>query len=73
MASHPAQAPVTPFPIYSQPISTPAPPSSVWDKITTWASENKTVVYTAIGVTVVVTGAGVAYYLTSDVRCIAIS
>lgn len=37
---------------------------SVWDRITTWASENKTVVYTIAGVTVVVTGAGLVYYLT---------
>ncbi|KAA8569155.1 hypothetical protein MFRU_004g00080 [Monilinia fructicola] len=37
--------------------------SSVWDRITTWASENKAVVYTIAGVAVVVSGAGVAYYL----------
>ncbi|KAE9378116.1 mitochondrial precursor protein [Stipitochalara longipes BDJ] len=40
------------------------PPSSVWDRISTWASENKAVVYTIAGVAIVVTGAGVAYYLT---------
>ncbi|KAG9239636.1 hypothetical protein BJ875DRAFT_531595 [Amylocarpus encephaloides] len=39
------------------------PPSSVWDRISTWASENKAVVYTIAGVAVVVTGAGVVYYL----------
>ena len=44
------------------------PPSSVWDRISTWASENKAVVYTIAGVAVVVTGAGVAYYLTDSVR-----
>ncbi|KAH8685887.1 mitochondrial precursor protein-like protein import receptor tom70 [Tricladium varicosporioides] len=38
--------------------------SSVWDRISTWASENKAVVYTIAGVAVVVTGAGVFYYLT---------
>ena len=43
------------------------PPSSVWDRISTWASENKAVVYTIAGVAVVVTGAGVAYYLTDSV------
>lgn len=37
--------------------------SSVWDRITAWASENKAVVYTIAGVAVVVSGAGVAYYL----------
>ena len=45
-----------------------APPSSVWDRISTWASENKAVVYTIAGVAIVVTGAGVAYYLTDTVR-----
>jgi import receptor subunit TOM70 len=43
------------------------PPSSVWDRIATWASENKAVVYTIAGVAIVVTGAGVAYYLTDSV------
>ncbi|KAF4630145.1 hypothetical protein G7Y89_g7991 [Cudoniella acicularis] len=40
--------------------------SSVWDRISTWASENKAVVYTIAGVAVVVTGAGVFYYLTDS-------
>jgi hypothetical protein len=44
-----------------------APPSSVWDRISTWASENKAVVYTIAGVAIVVSGAGVAYYLTDSV------
>jgi import receptor subunit TOM70 len=43
------------------------PQSSLWDRISTWASENKAVVYTIAGVAVVVTGAGVAYYLTDSV------
>ncbi|EKD13737.1 uncharacterized protein L3040_005647 [Drepanopeziza brunnea f. sp. 'multigermtubi'] len=42
------------------------PPSSVWDRISTWAAENKAVVYTIAGVAVVVSGAGVAYYLTDS-------
>lgn len=46
----------------SEPSSLP-----VWDRLTTWASENKAVVYTAAGVAVVISGAGVAYYL-SDSR-----
>jgi import receptor subunit TOM70 len=46
------------------------PSSSVWDRITTWASENKAVVYAIAGVAVVVTGAGVAYYLTDSVRSV---
>ncbi|KIH86771.1 mitochondrial precursor protein import receptor tom70 [Sporothrix brasiliensis 5110] len=36
--------------------------SSVWDRLTTWASENKAAVYTIAGIAVVVTGAGVVYY-----------
>ena len=46
----------------SQPSSLP-----LWDRITTWASENKAVAYTIAGVAVVVSGAGVVYYL-SDSR-----
>ncbi|KID99860.1 mitochondrial outer membrane 72K protein, partial [Metarhizium majus ARSEF 297] len=41
-------------------------PSSTWDRISSWVSENKAVVYTIAGVAVVVTGAGVVYYLNSD-------
>ncbi|GAO14715.1 uncharacterized protein UV8b_04595 [Ustilaginoidea virens] len=37
-------------------------PSSTWDRITSWVSENKAVVYTIAGIAVVVTGAGVVYY-----------
>lgn len=40
---------------------------SVWDRISNWVSENKAVVYTIAGVAVVVTGAGVVYYL-SDTK-----
>ena len=36
--------------------------SSVWDRISTWASEHKAAVYTIAGVTLVVTGAGAVYY-----------
>ncbi|KAG9943060.1 hypothetical protein KCU85_g8919, partial [Aureobasidium melanogenum] len=38
------------------------PSSSVWDRITTWASEHKAAVYTIAGVTLVATGAGIYYY-----------
>ena len=38
----------------------------LWDRITLWASENKVVVYTIAGVAVVVTGVGVAYYLSDS-------
>ena len=41
--------------------------SSLWDRLSTWANENKAIVYTIAGVAVVITGAGVVYYL-SDSR-----
>jgi len=53
------------------PIDTSALPdtasSSLWDRITSWASENKALVYTIAGVTLVVTAAGVVYY-TSETK-----
>lgn len=45
--------------------SSSASSSSLWDRLSTWASENKAVVYTIAGVTLVVTAAGI-YYYTSD-------
>lgn len=39
----------------------------LWDRISLWASENKAVVYTIAGVAVVISSAGVIYYL-SDSR-----
>ena len=44
-------------------------PSSAWDRITSWASENKAVAYTIAGVAVIVTGAGVVYLLNSESVC----
>ena len=41
--------------------------SGLWDRLSTWVSENKAVVYTIAGVAVVVTGAGVVYYLNDQV------
>lgn len=52
-------------PVASQPIAVPVESASVWERITTWASENKAVVYTIAGVAVVVTGAGAVYYFNS--------
>jgi mitochondrial import receptor subunit TOM70 len=40
----------------------PAGSSSFWDRLSQWASENKAVVYTIAGVTVIATGAGIYYY-----------
>lgn len=60
-----------------QPSIPPGPPvaaipvdksSSLWDRVSSWASENKAAVYTIAGVAVVVTGAGIAYYMNSPVR-----
>ncbi|KAF2151487.1 mitochondrial precursor protein [Myriangium duriaei CBS 260.36] len=36
--------------------------SSLWDRISTWAADNKGTVYTIAGITLVVTGAGAVYY-----------
>ncbi|KAI9719029.1 MAG: TOM (translocase of outer membrane) complex component [Candelaria pacifica] len=43
-------------------LSSSSPSSSVWERLSQWASENKAIVYTIAGVAVVVTGAGVVYY-----------
>ncbi|BDD60199.1 TOM (translocase of outer membrane) complex component [Monascus purpureus] len=40
--------------------------ASVWDRISKWVSENKAIVYTIAGVAVVVTSAGVVYYLSDS-------
>ena len=45
-----------------------SPPLSFWDRVSNWASENKAAVYTIAGVAVVITGAGVVYYLTDTRR-----
>lgn len=67
-----AQQPQTPiFPPATRPIPVQVPAdSSVWDRITTWVSEHKAVVYTIAGVTVAVAAGGVVYYSTNSVRII---
>lgn len=40
----------------------------IWDRLSTWAADNKVVVYTIAGVAVAVSGAGVAYYLSESRR-----
>ncbi|KAI9833642.1 MAG: TOM (translocase of outer membrane) complex component [Sarea resinae] len=40
--------------------------SSLWDRVSDWASSHKAVVYTVAGVAVVVSGAGVVYYLSDS-------
>lgn len=41
--------------------------SSVWDRISSWVSDNKVAAYTIAGTVVVVTSAGAIYYL-SDTK-----
>ena len=48
-------------------ISPPTSSLPLWDRISLWASKNKAVIYTIAGVAVVISGAGVVYYL-SDSR-----
>lgn len=49
------------------PVDLPDPgTSSLWDRISTWASEHKGVVYTIAGLTLVVGAGGVIYYLSDS-------
>lgn len=41
--------------------------SNLWDRVSTWVTENKVAAYTIAGTVVVITGAGAVYYL-SDSR-----
>lgn len=50
-----------------QPVAAVESSSGLLDRISTWVSENKAVVYTIAGVAVVVTGAGAVYYLNTSV------
>jgi import receptor subunit TOM70 len=65
MASKSASIPSQPVPVQLDPsvLSSAGSSSSLWGRITTWASEHKAVVYTIAGVTLVVTAAGVVYYV----------
>jgi len=58
-----------PLPFSPGPVPVALPPqgtSSLWDRISSWASEHKGVVYTVAGLTLVVGAGGVIYYLTDD-------
>lgn len=57
----PPAAPPFSLPIPQATLSTAD--SSMWDRVSTWVSENKAIVYTVAGVAVVITGAGAVYYL----------
>lgn len=39
---------------------------SLWDRVSTWVSENKAVAYTIAGTVVVITGAGAVYYFSNN-------
>ncbi|KAI1162830.1 mitochondrial import receptor subunit tom-70 [Nemania serpens] len=62
-----ASAAPRPVPNLAKPIAVPVE-SSVWDRFTNWASDNKALVYTIAGVAVVATGAGVVFYLNGDAK-----
>lgn len=42
--------------------------NSLWDRLSNWASENKGIVYTIAGVTLVVGAGGAIYYFSNDSR-----
>ena len=46
--------------------SSDTPSLPLWERLSIWASENKAVVYTIAGVAVIVSGAGVAYYISES-------
>jgi import receptor subunit TOM70 len=51
------------------PVQIPADTSnSLWDRLSNWASENKGVVYTIAGITLVVGAGGAVYYFSNDSR-----
>ncbi|KZF19597.1 mitochondrial import receptor subunit tom-70 [Xylona heveae TC161] len=58
--------PAVPAPRVALDSSAVSAPSSLWDRISSWASEHKAVVYTIAGVAVVVTGAGAVYYFSES-------
>lgn len=47
-------------------IAVDASSSSFWDRVSNWVSENKAIAYTIAGTAVVVTGAGVVYYVSES-------
>lgn len=52
-----------PFPVQ---IPADSATSSLWDRLSNWASENKGVVYTVAGITLVVGAGGVVYYFSNS-------
>ncbi|KAJ9244576.1 hypothetical protein DTO169E5_1794 [Paecilomyces variotii] len=66
MSSAPPPATATQNVVFDTSSLSSSSSASVWDRISTWVSENKAVVYTIAGVAVVVTSAGVVYYLSDS-------
>jgi mitochondrial import receptor subunit TOM70 len=50
----------------AEPVAIDASSSSLWDRVSTWVSENKAAAYTIAGTVVIVTSAGVIYYLSDS-------
>jgi import receptor subunit TOM70 len=65
MAPTNAPLPNTPGPFPVQ-IPVDQGTSSLWDRLSNWASENKGVVYTIAGITLVVGAGGAVYYFSND-------
>ena len=68
MSSEPVPIPGSGIKLGSSSLTSDASSLPLWDRLSTWASENKAVVYTIAGFAVVVSGAGVAYYLSNSRR-----
>lgn len=64
--SNSSEAVVPPSPLPSIPDTLPTGSPSLWDRISTWASDNKALVYTIAGITVVVTVGGAVYYFSDS-------
>lgn len=41
-------------------------PSSLWDRVSNWASEHRVAAYTIAGTVIIVTGAGILYYVSES-------
>jgi import receptor subunit TOM70 len=66
MSAAPSLAEQAPALTFDAPLSAAPSSSPIWDRISTWASEHKAVVYTIAGATLVVTAAGVLYYVSES-------
>jgi import receptor subunit TOM70 len=51
---------------FGTPLSAASTSTPVWERISNWAAEHKAIVYTIAGATLVVTAAGVFYYISES-------